>query len=275
MNLWWDHARVYKPNAVAGNSYGVNSYSQFKNNYQLEVNFHVTGKYSDYYEPRITGRYYTEPYIYQFNLWGSTDRRKTFNVSTAYSWAKQPGSDQRYQSGDFYANWRIGRKLEIDYDVNFQNKINDRGYVDMTDSEDTIYFARRDVNTLQNILGASYAFNNKAGINLRIRHYWSGASNKEFFQLQPNGSLASDDAYTENQDDNYNAFNIDLVFKWIFSPGSEFSIAWKNSILSNEDHVIGNYFKNLDRTWSSDQINSISLRILYYIDYNNIRKKKA
>ena len=31
-------------------------------------------------------------------------------------------------------------------------------------NEDTIYFARRNVNTLENVLGASYAFNNKAGM---------------------------------------------------------------------------------------------------------------
>jgi hypothetical protein len=92
--------------------------------------------------------------------------------------------------------------------------------------------------------------------------------------LQQNGELVSDLDYNKNQDANYNAFNIDLIFKWIFSPGSELSLAWKNSILSNDDHVISGYWKNLDKTWRSDQINSFSVRILYYIDYNSLRKKK-
>jgi hypothetical protein len=274
-NVWFEHERVYKSNNFSGNSYGINYFNQFKNNYGLELDFHVTGKFRDYYEPRVSGWHYTEPYYYQYNLWGFTDRRKPLNFELGYSAAKQPDTDQRFESADFNAYLRIGKRFQLYYTLNYQNEINDRGYVDKTDNEDTIYFARRDVLTLQNILGGSFAFNNKAGINLRVRHYWSGASNDEFYMLRPDGYLVSDAGYTENQDANYNAFNVDLVFKWIFAPGSEFSLAWKNSILSDEDHVTKRYWKNLNSTWKSDQINSFSVRILYYIDYNNLRKKKA
>jgi hypothetical protein len=51
-------------------------------------------------------------------------------------------------------------------------------------------------------------------------------------------------------------------------------MAWKNAILENGDEVIDNYWENLDKTWSSDQTNSLSVKILYYIDYNNLRRKK-
>ena len=108
-----------------------------------------------------------------------------------------------------------------------------------------------------------------------MRHYWSGAGNKEFYQLQEDGLLEKDPMYTENQDENYNAFNIDLVFRWIFAPGSELSLAWKNAILTNNNQVISNYWENFTNTWKSDQTNSFSLRFLYYFDYNNLRKKKS
>jgi hypothetical protein len=178
-------------------------------------------------------------------------------------------------SGFLNLNYRIGRHVQLYYSAEIGNKLNDHGYVDMTENEDTVYFARRDVRTLQNIIGGSYAINNKAGFNLRVRHYWSGAGNKEFFQLQSNGGLANDVDYNVNQDENYNAFNIDLVFKWIFAPGSEFSFAWKNSVYTSGDKVISDYWRNLDNTWKSDQINSFSIKILYYLDYNAIRKNKS
>jgi hypothetical protein len=73
------------------------------------------------------------------------------------------------------------------------NETNGHGYVDMTDDEDTIFFAQRNVRTLENVIGASYALNKSAGINLRMRHYWSGISNKAFFRLQEKetGSIIS------------------------------------------------------------------------------------
>jgi hypothetical protein len=274
-NIWMEHERSYKPNAIAGNATGLNFYTQFKNNYHIEFNFNAHGDFHDYYEPRVRGRYYTEPWYYQYNVWAGSDYRKALHGSAAYSWAKQPDTDQRHREGDFFLNLRLGRHLVFEYNASFENEINDRGFVNMTENSDTVYFARRDVNTFQNVFGVSYAVNNKASLSMRMRHYWSGAANHEYYQLQENGSLVSDPAYVSNHDANYNAFNIDLVFRWIFAPGSELSLAWKNAILSNEDKVVSDYFKNLNHTWNSDQINSFSIRALYYIDYNSLRKKKS
>ncbi len=269
-----EHERSYKPNAVAGNSSRLNTYTQFKNNYQLETGFQIQGDYNDYYEPRVAGRYFTEPWYFQTDIWIGSDFRKALNGSVSYSWAKQPETDQRFQSADINVNLRVGRHLGFNYNVSFQNELNDRGFVATSGDRDTIYFSRRDVNTFENIFGIAYAINNKASLNLRMRHYWSGADNKEYYQLNEKGGLISDPSYNANHDANYNAFNIDLVFRWIFSPGSELSIAWKNSILEFGDRVESDYFRNLKNTWSSDQINSLSVKVLYYIDYNSLRRKR-
>ncbi len=34
-----------------------------------------------------------------------------------------------------------------------------------------------------------------------------------------------------------------------------------------------NYWDNLGSTWHANQTNSLSAKILYYFDYNNLRKK--
>ncbi|MBN1143731.1 MAG: carbohydrate binding family 9 domain-containing protein [Bacteroidales bacterium] len=273
-NIWFNHDRMYEPWAVSGNEIGIHYYNQFKNNYGFEAGFNVNGTDHDYYVTRVAGRYFKEPWHYEYYFWGFTSSTKPVIFQLGFDVARQPDTDQRYRNANVYISARVGRHLQLSYSNFIENQINDRGYVDKTDAEDSIFFAKRNVNTLENVINATYTLNNKSGISFRLRHYWSGAENKEFFQLQEDGTLLSDVNYTENKDNNYNAFNIDLVFRWIFAPGSELSLAWKNAISTSGDRVIGDYWNNFSKTWKSDQINSLSLKILYYIDYNSLRGRK-
>ena len=122
------------------------------------------------------------------------------------------------------------------------------------------------------MLSASYALNNKANVRIRVRHYWSGAKNKDFYLLQNDGLLNRDYAYTHD-DENFNAFSVDMIFRWIFAPGSEMTFAWKNSAYAELTDFDNNYTRNLRNTWKN-QSNSLSVKVLYYIDYNNLKKKK-
>lgn len=273
-NIWYNHNRMYEPWAVSGNAIGIHYYNEFKNNYGFEAGFNVNGTDHDYYVTRVAGRYFKEPWHYEYYFWGYTSGTKPVILQLGFDVARQPDTDQRYRNANIYLNARVGRHLQLSYSNFIENQINDRGYVDKTEAEDSIFFAKRNVNTFENVINATYTFNNKSGISFRMRHYWSGAENKEFFQLQENGTLLSDLDYEENQDNNYNAFNIDLVFRWIFAPGSELSLAWKNAISTSGDRVISDYWNNFSKTWRSDQVNSLSFKILYYIDYNSLRGKK-
>ena len=73
---------------------------------------------------------------------------------------------------------------------------------------------------------------------------------------------------------NFNAFNIDMVLRWEFAPGSELSLAWKNAIYTDSDQVDMKFGPNLKETLAADQTNSVSLKVLYYIDYNALVKRK-
>jgi hypothetical protein len=273
VNLWYNYNRVYNPFAASGQLAGVDFYCQFKNNYGFESVFNVIGASDDYYEPRVKGHYFRDPYTLEHGFWIYGDSRKPLFANIGYIHDVEPQTDQRYHSGFIYAGLRVGRHLTLGYEVSCENHLNDRGYVDNTDSEDTIYFTRRNVETIQNVLESTYAINNKTGISLRMRHYWSGDRNKEFYQLQEDGTLKRDNNYTGTDDENYNAFNIDLIFRWIFAPGSELTLAWKNAILDDRDVMIKNYWDNLHKTMKADQVNSFSMKILYYIDYNSLRRR--
>ena len=272
-NIWWDYLRMYKPNTIYGNQFGYNGNVTFKNNY----NFNINGGYStdlyDYYEPRVEGRYYTNPRFYWYNFNLNTDNRKRLNFYFHYGQTNHFGTDQFGIYGDFQASLRLGQRLEIDYSFGFNNTINGLGFVDKNNNNDSIIFAKRNVNILENIFSTSYVFNNTTSVSIRLRHYWTGDKNKNFYLLNQNDSLIGYPNYLKNQDQNYNAFTIDMLFKWNFAPGSELDIAWKNAAYANQDLVIDNYWKNVRNTLLN-QTNSLSVKVLYYIDYNNLRKRK-
>ncbi|MBL4706079.1 MAG: hypothetical protein JKY54_16250 [Flavobacteriales bacterium] len=72
---------------------------------------------------------------------------------------------------------------------------------------------------------------------------------------------------------NFNAFNIDMVYRWVFAPGSELSLVYKTSLLTFNNDVSKSYSDNFKNTIESPQSKSLSLKILYYIDYLSFKKK--
>jgi len=64
-----------------------------------------------------------------------------------------------------------------------------------------------------------------------------------------------------------------MTFSWYFLPGSQVLIAWKNSIYSNSDMIINNFYENFNNTLSLPTTNSFSVKLLYYIDYQYLKRK--
>ena len=272
-NIWWDYIRMYKPNTLYGNQMGYNANITFKNNYNINLNGAYSTDLNDYYEPRVKGRYFINPKFFNLNFNLNTDNRKPLNFYFHYGLARQPETNQFVNLGDLQATLRVGHRFEFNYSFSFNNTMNGVGYVDNNSAEDSIIFAKRKVNSLENILSSSYILSNKASLSLRVRHYWSGAQNKSYYLLQQDGTLKDYPSYSQNKDQNYNAFTVDMVMTWNFAPGSELACAWKNGALSDKGSYINNYWTNLNHSWLN-QSNSLSVKVLYYIDYNKLKKKK-
>jgi len=64
------------------------------------------------------------------------------------------------------------------------------------------------------------------------------------------------------------------VYTWQFYPGSFINVGWKNAVFDFEDQVEKNYFKNFDRTLDAKDNNNISFKIIYFLDYLQLKKKK-
>jgi hypothetical protein len=112
------------------------------------------------------------------------------------------------------------------------------------------------------------------GFSLRFRHYWSSAAYRYYNMLNPDGTLgpAFNELHGEklNADRSFNAFTVDAVYSWVFAPGSEASVVWKQGIYQSDQETRRDYLADINKTFTSPQTNTLSVKILYYIDYQNI-----
>jgi hypothetical protein len=169
---------------------------------------------------------------------------------------------------------RFSDRFTVTLWLSYSKNLNENGWVQTKYNENDdpdIYFGRRDVTTISNVLTSQYVFNTKASLSLRVRHYWSQAKYYDYLELNKNGSLERS-TYWENHDINYNAFTVDLQFVWYFAPGSEMSVVWKNMINTQDDALAYGYWNDFRSTITSPQSNSFSVRVLYYLDYQNLKK---
>jgi hypothetical protein len=224
----------------------------------------------DYFEPRSPGRYYQYPDNYNLGGWISSDYRKRFALDINTNYRYYTLKEQSRFNLTFSPRFRVNDKLSFIYAYNLSHWPNDVGFVNKT-AGDSIFFGYRLLNTTVNTLTGKFIFNNLMSLSLKLRHYWSWAEYDEFAFLASDGTLEYSD-YMKNHDVNFNSFNIDLGWSWRFAPGSEMSIVWKNAIFSFGDQVVRSFGKNIEHTLNEPQINNISLKVLYYIDYQQVQQ---
>jgi hypothetical protein len=227
----------------------------------------------DYYEPRVQGRYFVYPNYYNVFLGLSSDYRKSF----AFDLEMRYSETIKFHSDDFSIYFRpiarISDKLKMDFAVNLGKNYNNYGFVNL-DENQNIIFGKRELTSVENTFSGRYMFKNNLSLSLRLRHYLINGKYNQFYSLNNEGNLDENNSYKENSNFNFNSFNVDLLFSWEFAPGSTMSLVWKNAILDEKDFVISNYFDNIDNTLNSSQLNSLSLKVLYYLDYQNLKRKK-
>ena len=143
------------------------------------------------------------------------------------------------------------------------------------DAKDTVLFSRRKLRSVENTLNLKYNFTNRMGITMRTRHYWSKVMPQEFYVLNLAGNLEKPNfLYNNNRNQNYNYLTVDMVYTWQFAQGSFFNIVWKDIGESFSRSFEKNYFKNAGNTVSGQQFNSLSLRVIYFLDYLTLKNKR-
>ena len=245
----------------------------FKNRWDFGFFFNVVplGE-DDYYEARQDGQVYKmSPAAYGGTYCGSDRRKKlSFRAFVMY-WASNSAYNENTFRGRISPTLRVNDKLRFTISVAPAIQNNNIGYVD--EFADTIVFGRRNRKTITNTFTTDFTFNDKMSLSLRARHYWSSAAYKQFYNLNEDGTLSENDSYDENNDINFNTFNVDMVYTWRFAPGSDLLLVWKNSVYDFGDEVVDDYLDNLTNTFKAPQTNVFSIKVLYYLDYLYLKKK--
>ncbi|MES2284562.1 MAG: DUF5916 domain-containing protein [Bacteroidota bacterium] len=271
------YSRLFKPDLFWNLTFYGNGYANFSKSYfSTGAGFNFSPLTTlDHWEPRIAGHYYVYPKNYNLSYWISTDYRKRFALDANISYRYFDENNRYNISFGVAPRYRVNNKLSFIYNFH-RDYLNDNiGFVNFNETTQFINFGRRNVFTTTNQLNATYIFTNKMSLTLRCRHYWSQAQYKQYYTLNNKGLLIDDALYTGNSNVNFNAFNIDLVYTWQFSRGSEMSFVWKNAIYTSGDVIVKQFTNDIDQTINSPQTNSFSIKVLYYLDYSMLQRKKS
>lgn len=272
------YERLYKPSNFANYSLNFYIYGQTKGFWDLNVfSYHEPLITYDFFEPRTPGRFYRYPTNNNYGLFIGTDTRKKLRLALEGNFRNFSETGRNRLNIYFTPRYRVNDKLNFQLTLAPSFWKRDVGFVNNTPADSLgnagIILGTRDRTTVEVIFNTAYNFNERMALTFRMRHYWSNVKYERFNLLADDGTLASTDYY-DNHDTNYDAFNIDMVYRWRFAPGSDLYIIWKNTIQEFEEHSQENYFRNLDGLIRAPQSNSLSIKLIYFLDYNNLVQRK-
>jgi hypothetical protein len=250
--------------------------TQFRNRLTVGFEGNVRPmKRNDYFEPRHEGWFVKYPPSYFIGVFYSPDYNKTFlvDIMPGISWASD------YDQFGYYVRlgprYKVNPHLFIVLMAMYSRNYNNIGYVtDSLENNDLkIIFGERDIENITTTLTVNYTINPKFSFSGRVRYYYFKADYDQYYDLGKDGSLTPN-SYEGNDDFIYNAFNIDTYFTWLFAPGSELILAWKNAIYTSGGLPSDGYFREFANTLEAPASNLISLKVLYYLDYQYIKRLK-
>ena len=124
---------------------------------------------------------------------------------------------------------------------------------------------------ITNVFSTNYILNNKINIAVKLRYHLDQVANLEFKTLGKDGYLYENE-YFGSHDINYTTWTSDIAFNWWFAPGSQISLVWKNGIDNEANTLINHWTDNVLESFNLAQENSLSLKVIYYLDYLYLRK---
>jgi hypothetical protein len=267
---------LYKPYAFSRFDVTAKAFWVFKNFWDITILANtIPLKERNYLELRTPGRYLEYPLNYFIEVTGSTDSRRKAYISYDLIWAHAPEFDNTYYTTDITVRYRFNNKLTLSLEGIRNEEKNQLGYAFIRETNNEPIVGFRDNTTVTSILSGIYNFTSRINLTLRARHYWNKVIYNKFFDVNDKGGLV-DRPFIVNWNDNVNIFNVDAFFTWDFRLGSRLIVGWKNWLGDNE-HVDGyryeSYTHNLAQTLDLRHANEITLKFIYFLDYNQLRKK--
>lgn len=272
ISLYGKHLRRYRPDDAVFTGSGGSFFAMTRERFAFGGSLEINGKFRDYFEPRIDGRFVEYGKSGGVNAWISSDYRKKFAYDVRFYLEDYFQSKRQILDLKISPRFRFNDRFNMVYSLGYFSQINRQSFVAIEVPE--IIFGNRDQNSIENSIKANYNFNSKQGLNLSFRNFWSTATFAEdqFGYLQRNGLVAAN-GYDPASDPNtnFNIWNLDFSYRWQFAPGSEAVLLYRNSIFNQDRLSELDYFNSLDNLFQRPARHNISLRVVYYIDYNQVR----
>ena len=266
---------LYNPSAYASTRIEAWTFATTNSFWDFNIwGFGQPGVEYEYYEPRRPGRFLVKPpkWITGFNA--NTDTRKDyFFFMNGFIGGALDLWDGNWAGIGGGISYNITDRLSTRIGTEIRYDDNDVGFVANAgiDDEDIIMGQRR-IESVENSMRAVYTFNKNMSLNFRLRHFWTYVEYSGFFFLSEDGFL-NETNYSEEHDLSFNSFNIDLVYRWRFAPGSDIFLIWKNSISDfsdTADVIQTNYSSSVGQLSDFPETNLVSLKLIYFLDYASL-----
>jgi hypothetical protein len=291
-NIFLEYEQLFKPREFVDFSIDYNQRHTFKNYLTWGFSTNIQPFYrNDFFEARSgLDNVFIRSKSISGRTFFSSDYRKRIALDISFGGESENLYNSTEKSFRLSPRFRVNDKLFLKYVFSTEETKNNFGYhqflQNKLDSDlDITVFGIRDLKFITNVLESQFVINNKMSFNIKFRHHWQTVNNRSFHEIDDEGfkldeelsynpdEYSNQDGYSNDiyTNTNFNAWNIDLNFNYWFAPGSELSIVWKNSILSNGDKLETYFVDNLNSLLENPQENSISLKLRYYLDYQSLR----
>ncbi|WP_251742373.1 DUF5916 domain-containing protein [Gramella sp. AN32] len=275
IEVYGQHLRRYKPDIMVNTGMGGGFFAFTASRFAFGGNIDVNSKFRDFFETRTANRYITYKPSTFARGFVSSDYRNPFAYDIKAEYQHYFNSEYKEYELNIEPRFRFNDKFNMVYEFQIGLEKGRPSFVGKSSGE--IIFGLRDLKSLENSLRANYNFSTKQGINLSFRNFWSTAnfSEDKFSTLQQNGNLQAynNDDYSEdrNPNANFNIWNLDLSYRWQFAPGSEAVLLYRNSIFNRDALSKLSYRESLDNLFAQPARHNLSLRVVYFVDYNQLK----
>lgn len=259
----------------------INGSVQFKNLWFAGFFVGLNARGNDFYEPRLEGRYFKSPESWRSSFWVESNSAKKYSFFAEVFSAANREFDGKEISAYLRQSYRFSDKLSLSHVIRYAPSLNNVGFSrfyndPVTRDISDIIFSRRDISTIENTLNAKYNFNNRSGITLRVRHYWREVVEGDLYDLKDNGTVSrTTHADIRSTHRNFNIFNVDAQYTLQFAPGSFVYVVWKDESSNADLGVKQGYGWNFSQTLGMPQNHNLSVRVIYFLDYLDLKKKKG
>lgn len=274
------YRRMYKPSAF--NEYIVNlsGFWLFKNFWDLSFETGFTPTQHDFFvlgpNPAAHQQFVKRPSYGYAQVEGSTDSRKKlyFGTNLLYANFFNSAPNKKYHRLSASLRYRFSNKFSLEVSHSDERETDYIIFAGRTATTSQPVVSFVDFADNQSVLSGIYNFTPRINLTLRLRHYLSRVDFNRFAAVDDEGNTTTKPGSTAF--DNVNYFNTDAFLTWDFRLGSRLILGYKNWL--GDDEIISvagnnNYIKNLGKTFDMRHGNEFTVRFIYFLDYNQLRKR--